>query len=317
MMKNWMGIWIIICFLGCNAERKSPAKNSQTAYEVYVQVLGIAQDAGYPQVNCKKSCCADLLANNETGAYVSSIGLGKSSSKDYYIFDASPDFKYQLANMQKSMNTAELPSGIFLTHAHMGHYTGLMHLGREAMGAQSIPVFGMPKMNAFLSDNGPWSQLVDFKNIALEELQDSVTISLKDDLIVVPLQVPHRDEFSETVGYLINGPQKSLLFIPDIDKWDKWDLNILDLIREVDFALLDGTFYRNGEIFGRDMSEIPHPFIEESVELFNQLEETDRSKIFFIHLNHTNPLLNEASEEYQAFQYSGYQIAKEGQIFAL
>jgi pyrroloquinoline quinone biosynthesis protein B len=126
------------------------------------------------------------------------------------------------------------------------------------------------------------------------------------------LRVPHRDEYSETVGFKIIGPKKSALFIPDIDKWDKWDTSIVNLISEVDYAFLDGTFYDTQEINNRNIEEIPHPFIIESLELFKDLKESDRNKIYYIHLNHTNPLLNSQSKEYKHVVSNGYNVAVEG-----
>ena len=210
-----------------------------------------------------------------------------------------------------------LPNGIFLTHAHMGHYTGLMHLGREALGADGMPVFTMPRMNSFLSGNGPWQQLISLNNIKTIALKNDSSIHLTKHLKITPLLVPHRDEYSETVGYRIEGPRKSMLYIPDIDKWQKWDRDIKAEIERVDYALLDGTFYKNGEIPNRDMSLIPHPFIEESISVFEVLPQIEKEKIYFIHLNHTNPLLNAKSEAYKLFCKSSYNRATEKQIFAL
>ena len=285
--------------------------------DVFVSVLGIVQDAGYPQINCKKSCCVDKWQAGQRLASVSCLGIGDRQSDDFFIVDATPDFKYQLSEMQSIMNTQKMPSGVFLTHAHIGHYTGLMDLGREAMGADSVKVHAMPKMEAFLTNNGPWSQLVSLKNINISPLENNRSEKLTDKLTLIPFIVPHRDEFSETVGYLMTGPSKSMLFIPDIDKWSKWDQDIIQWIAEVDYALLDGTFFRNGEIFGRDMSQIPHPFIEESTQLFDKLPTSEKSKIYFIHLNHTNPLLDRKSEEFKAFNDTEYNLAYEGQVFAL
>ena len=71
----------------------------------------------------------------------------------------------------------------------------------------------------------------------------------------MPFLVPHRDEFSETVGFEIKGENKTAVFIPDIDKWSKWNSDLKELIKRVDYAFLDATFYKNGEIPSRDMSE--------------------------------------------------------------
>ena len=104
-----------------------------------------------------------------------------------------------------------------------------------------------------------------------------------------------------------------MIFIPDIDKWDRWDKDISEIISKVDYAFLDATFYKNGEI-KRDMSEIPHPFVEESMHLFSNLSANDKKKIHFIHFNHTNPLLIEGSDAQKEVSDKGFNLAKEGQI---
>jgi pyrroloquinoline quinone biosynthesis protein B len=193
----------------------------------------------------------------------------------------------------------------------MGHYTGLMYFGREAMGADQIPVYVMPKMGQYLRKNGPWSQLVSLKNIVLEPLGDELPVSFKN-LEITPFLVPHRDEFSETVGFSIKGPQKTALFIPDINKWSEWEKDIVDQVEASDYALIDATFYGDGELPGRDMSKIPHPFVMETMAALSQLSEQQRAKVWFIHMNHTNPLLNLNSEQSKVVRDRGFNIARSG-----
>ena len=225
----------------------------------YVVVLGIAQDGGAPHAACTKECCIHKWDNPQLHNQVSSIGIVDPLTNEVWIIDATPDFSVQLNTL--TMEQKRVFKGVFLTHAHIGHYTGLIHLGREVMGAKEIPVYAMPKMEIFLTNNGPWSQLIELNNIDIKSLKNNTSVSLNDNLSITPFLVPHRDEFSETVGYKIQGPNKSLIFIPDIDKWEKWNINIQDMVHENDFSLLDGTFYDINELPGRDMSKIPHPFI--------------------------------------------------------
>ena len=206
----------------------------------YVVVLGIAQDGGAPHAACEKVCCVDKWNDPSLHNKVSSIGIVDPISNEVWMIDATPDFAEQL-HLLTNNNKREL-KGIFLTHAHIGHYTGLMHLGREVMGAKSTVVNVMPKMESFLRNNGPWSQLVDLNNISLSGLSDNKKVQLNSRLSIIPFKVPHRDEFSETVGYKIEGPSKSLVFIPDIDKWSKWQTDIVDIVENSDYSLLDGTF---------------------------------------------------------------------------
>ena len=234
------------------------------------------------------------------------------------MIDATPDFREQSWRLEnllpgKTLNLA----GIFLTHAHIGHYTGLIHLGREVMNADKLPVFAMPGMRSFLENNGPWSQLVRLQNISLRKLSADSAVILNQRIKITPLPVPHRDEFSETVGFKIEGPQKSLLFIPDIDKWNLWEKDIVKEVKSADHALLDGSFYQNGEIPGRDMSEIPHPFIVESMVTFQDLSLKEKARIHFIHFNHTNPVLLENSKARKSVSENGLGICEEGMVFGL
>lgn len=285
--------------------------NEETAVELVV--LGIAQDAGYPQLNCYKPHCMPAWKDPSLKKLATSLGLIDRQYKKKYLFEATPDIRQQMYQLHTlAADTEYKLDGIFLTHAHMGHYTGLMHLGREAAGTNNIPVYTMPKMKHFLENNGPWSQLVKLKNIVIKQLANQKLLKLTNHISINPILVPHRDEFSETVGYKIFGPNKSVLFIPDINKWDKWNLDIVEEIKKVDYALLDATFYENGEIPNRDMSEIPHPFVAESMQLFKNLSKHNKQKIFFIHFNHSNPLLQKDSIAQKKVISNGYNFAKEG-----
>lgn len=322
MKLSTFTIFILVIFFFANSCTSSKKDNNQSfdtpLTTPFIQVLGIAQDAGFPQANCQKNCCKNVWNQPTKRQKVSCLSIIDPLEKKGWIFDATPDFKDQLYSMENSIVNEKISlAGILLTHAHIGHYTGLMHLGREAMGAKNVPVYTMPRMKNYLENNGPWSQLVDLKNVKLQALQTDSTITLNANIRVKPLQVPHRDEFSETVGFLIETTDKKALFIPDIDKWHLWKKDILPLIKTVDVAYLDGTFFQNGEIPGRDMSEIPHPFIEESMALFESLNTKDKSKVRFIHFNHTNPVLNQNSPANREVKKKGFEIAKEGNIFEM
>jgi pyrroloquinoline quinone biosynthesis protein B len=283
-----------------------------------IVVLGTTQDAGSPQIGCIKDCCKKRFEKQDYSRQVVSLGLFNSSRKTSYLFEATPNIGAQLRLLKTNSKTpTDLPNGIFLTHAHIGHYTGLMYLGKEALNAKQLPVYAMPKMKTFLEKNGPWSQLVNQQNILIQSLSENQALRLDDSVSVTPLLVPHRDEYSETVGFIISGPKKKLLFIPDIDKWEKWNQDINTLIKQVDYALIDATFFDATEINNRPISEIPHPFVVESMERFKTLPVKEKSKVFFIHFNHTNPLLNINSFSYKKVIKAGYNIAQQGQRFLL
>jgi len=283
------------------------------ADNTYIQILGIAQDAGYPQANCYAPHCMRAWQDKSLRRLASSIAIVDEASGSKYLFDATPDVREQLYALHDTAPDGPYRlDGVFLTHAHIGHYTGLMHFGHEASSAKHLPVYAMPRMYEFLSTNGPWDQLVRFGNIRLRALVDERTVTLNDALGVTPFLVPHRKEYSETVGYRIDGPNKSAVFIPDIDKWDRWETDIRDIVRSVDYALLDATFFADGELPGRDMSKILHPFVAESMAMLEDMTDDEKSRVIFIHMNHTNPLLIDGSPEQAEVEKRGFRFAREG-----
>jgi pyrroloquinoline quinone biosynthesis protein B len=286
--------------------------------EIYIQVLGIAQDAGYPQANCYQPHCIRAWEDPALRRLTSSIAVVDTESKNKYLFDATPDIREQLYQLHRAAPDDEFTlGGVFLTHAHIGHYTGLMHFGYEASGSSNVPVYAMPRMLEFLSTNGPWDQLVRYQNIRLMPLSDGTSVSFEKSLRVTPLLVPHRDEYSETVGFRIDGPNKSAVFIPDVDKWERWHTNIRDVVRASDYALIDAAFFADGELPGRDMSKILHPFVSESMALLDDLTDEEKSRVIFIHMNHTNPLLIDGSEAQAEVERRGFRYAREGMRLAL
>ena len=300
---------------GCTKKDISIDKTSKA--NQYITILGTAQDGGFPHIGCQKECC-DLYYKGELPKQkVVSLGLIDKESNQKFLFEATPDISTQLADLEKNhLKTNTIIDGVFITHAHIGHYAGLLYFGREALGKKDIPVHVMPKMKNFLQKNGPWSQLIDLQNIACSDLQKDSTITVSSSLKVTPFLVPHRDEFSETVGYRIDGKNKSALFIPDINKWEVWEKNIVKEVAKVDYAFIDATFYKDGEI-NRPMSEIPHPFIEETIELFKDETIQTKNKVVFIHFNHTNPALQPNSIERNELELLGYRVATEGDVFGL
>lgn len=320
-MKLLLPFFSFILLISCQQNRSLAVETPHVpsvVSETSLVVLGTIQDAGSPHIACKKACCANLFKTTDPLRKVVSLGIIDPENNKTFLFEASPDITSQIKMLKQFANSEkEIPDGIFVTHAHIGHYTGLMYLGKEATNTNQIPVYVMPRMKNFLQNNGPWSQLVSAQNISLQEMENNKEIELTPALKVIPFTVPHRDEFSETVGFKIIGPHKSVLFIPDIDKWQKWETNISEAISEVDYAFVDATFFDGEEISARDISEIPHPFIIESIELFQNLSSEEKQKIHFIHFNHTNPVLNSESDALKTVIENGFNIARTNMILSL
>ena len=312
MKKKYFLILFIISFIGCN-----PNHESQEITKQYITILGTAQDGGFPHIGCQKKCCDDFYKGISLKQKVVSLGLIDRKAQQKFLFEATPDISTQLADLENNhLKTNTIINGVFITHAHIGHYAGLLYFGKEALGKKDTRVYAMPKMKGFLENNGPWSQLVTDQNIVFSDLKKDSIVPVSNALKVMPFLVPHRDEFSETVGYKIEGKNKSALFIPDINKWSLWEKNIVEEVKKVDYAFLDATFFKEGEI-NRPMSEVPHPFIVETVDLFKNESLTTKNKVIFIHFNHTNPALQPNSKERNELTLLGYKFATEGERFEL
>ena len=294
-----------IVLAGCASTISPPPETSS-----YTVVLGIAQDGGYPQAGCNRADCVEGWRKPHLRKRVASLAIVDPQTNQRWIIDATPDFPSQLRTLEEIAPRAPaspLLDGILLTHAHMGHYIGLAQLGREVIGARNIAVHAMPRMRDFLERNGPWDQLVRLKNIDLRSLTAGAEIALNERIRVTPLLVPHRDEYSETVAFIVRGPARSILWLPDIDKWEKWDRSLEEVLAGVDVAYLDGTFYSADELPGRDLREIPHPLIQETISRLAQSPLRDRVR--FIHLNQSNPLLQRPM--------TGVVVAEEGERVSL
>ena len=266
-------------------------------------LLGNAQDAGVPQAGCGCDNCRAAWANGAQN-WVSALGLLDADSAEWFLIDATPDFREQFHAMQIAAGPARL-AGILITHAHIGHYTGLIHLGYEVMAARDVPVYGTQRVIDFLSGHAPWRQLVTQRNITLRRLAPGEWHSLTPALAVQPLNVPHRDEWSDTVCFIARGAARSLLYLPDIDSWDAWDRPVQDMVGSVDIALLDGSFFSPDELPGRDLAAIGHPLVVDTARRLHGLG-TD---VRFIHLNHSNPLLR-SSPEREWLESRGFRIGQ-------
>ena len=276
-----------------------------------IHVLGTAQDGGYPHAGCQNLCCSSVWNSPELHRLPSSIAAIDQDKKKFYLFDVTPNIKEQLYRLEDY--NCEL-AGIFITHAHIGHYLGLMDLGLEIMNTKKIPVYIMHRMRNFILNNQPMIQLVKNNNIELIELQNNQNI-LFDNLSVIPFEVPHRNELSETVGFRLLLSDQSIIFLPDIDDWNSWKVNLEEFVVDNDILFLDGTFYDKNEIKLRDVSKIPHPEIIDTMDRLSALSKLDRKRVHFIHLNHTNDALRKNTIAYKNIIKEGFSIASENQKF--
>jgi pyrroloquinoline quinone biosynthesis protein B len=254
-------------------------------------LLGTAQDGGLPQAGCECAHCRAARADSAQRRRVACLGLVDRTARQSWLIDATPDLPDQLHTLSQAAPECPL-AGIALTHAHAGHYAGLIHLGREAWNTQGLPVYASPRMASFLRANAPWSQLVALDNVRLRPLAAGQAVRLSPRLSLVPVPVPHRDEFSDTLAFEVHGPARRLFYCPDIDAWDRWDRDLRAFVAGMHVALLDGTCFSAEELPGRDLASIPHPLVTDTA---GRLAGVD-CDVRLIHLNHSNPLVRAGPE---------------------
>ncbi len=298
------------------------SKNPGQAGNVLVKVIGTAQDGGIPHIGCFCSNCQRALKKPQFSRFISSLALFDLTENKTILVDATPDIRAQTMMIRERMNPKKTtnrywPDGILLTHAHIGHYTGLMFYGYEALSTDRLPIYCSKRMNDFLTQNGPWSQLVGQKNILAKTISPGKRFSVTSQISILALQVPHRDEYSDTLGFQIKGPNRSLLYIPDIRNWKIWDRSVVEEVQKVDIALLDGTFFSPEELPSRDLSSIGHPFILDSMKILSEIAQSGKTQIFFTHLNHSNLALDPDGDARKMIEKNAFALAEDGMEFSL
>jgi pyrroloquinoline quinone biosynthesis protein B len=290
-----------------------------------VVVLGTAQDGGMPQTGCEHALCAAARRDPKLARHVASLAIHVPATGHTFLVDATPDLPAQIEEVHTFRRFPEGKTdrapfdGVLLTHAHIGHYLGLAHFGFESLNTKDLPVHCSPRMAEYLRTNGPWSQLVRLGNVELEVFQPGQWFSLGDGISVKAFQVPHRDEYSDTMAFLIRGPKRTLLYVPDTDTWKTWTRPPAQVIEEekVDYALLDATFYSPDELPDRDVTKIKHPLVTDSMELLGPLVKAGKAKVWFTHLNHSNPALDPKSEARKNIEAKGFRVLDEADEFEL
>jgi pyrroloquinoline quinone biosynthesis protein B len=286
---------------------------------IIVKVLGTAQDAGVPHANCHCHHCLLAIKQPRLKRYPAALAIMVPQKHEWHLVDATPDIRDQIEMVRSEYPDMGLMKSVILTHAHIGHYTGLMFLGREAISSKSLPVYAGTEMTNVLRNHVPWKQLVDLHNIEIKRIASEQSFELDDHVAIMPIEVPHRNEYSETFGFIFSGMNKRLLYIPDIDQWEEWDKELQEIVSSVDYCLLDGTFYSEDELKsrGRDLKEIPHPRITHTMDFLMDIAQSQATEIYFTHFNHTNPVVNPNHQVRIEIKEKGFYIAEEGIEFHL
>jgi len=302
----------------------TPAGAPGRRVDPYALVLGTAQDAGFPQVGCYTDLC-DLgrkLHAEGRGRFVSSLALVDPDLGEYFLVDATPDITRQIDLIDepgfRERAAARRPfDGIFLTHAHIGHYAGLAVLGNEGIAITDTPVYCTGAMADFLATNEPWAFMVRQGRIIPTPLETDRWVRVGERLEVQLWRVPHRDELADTVAFVFRGPSRTLLFLPDINDWRAWERDLASTVASLDVALLDASFWSLDEVPGRTIDDLPHPLIPQTMERLQGVVDRGDAEVVLTHLNNSNPVLDPGSPERAEVERRGFGLAREGMRFEL
>ena len=293
---------------------------------VKVTILGTAQDAGIPQAGCSCKRCINAHNFPEYKKYPVSIGIeGCDGSK--HLLEITRNLPEQLKEWSGEVEPLGIfvPETVTITHLHLGHIEGIGQFGKPVMNTSDLPIYLSEKNRESIEQRNDIQLMIKERNIKFEPQKYNHSFQPKEDcgfkLRLIP--IPHRSELGDTAGIIIEGKKKNLLFLPDQDSWEKTlesfsvkDIRELFTLLEIDIAWIDGTFWNLKELPGRNLKEIPHPIIEESLELLGMRRPED-PEVSFIHLNHSNPVNDNDSMERKLVQSRGWSVCERNQTVTL
>mgnify|MGYP001464273517 CR=1 FL=1 len=303
---------------------------------MYIRVLGAAAGGGFPQWNCNhpNSRLARSKSKNAISRTQSSIAIS-IDSKRWFIFNASPDLRQQLWENPELMPSKEdvlrySPiMGVVLTNADVDHTAGLINL-RES---QSFNLYGTNRVLEVLKKNSIFNVLNPkfVKRIGLElnkPISLKYTNNKESGITIIPFAVPGKvalwleDESKgpnfgsveeDTIALEIKGPEgdTKFFYIPACAHMPNW---LKEKINNSNLVLFDGTLWTDDEMIkdkvgiktGKRMGHMSMSGKDGSIEAFKGL---NIKRKVFIHINTTNPVLLEKSEERKFASNSGWQIS--------
>ena len=307
-----------------------------------VKVLGSGAGGGFPQWNCGCSNCNGLRAAKLHGSPRTQTQIAFSvNSKAWFVLNASPDLRAQILatpELAPPEGTRHSPiAGVFLPSADVDSIMGLLHL-REFT---PFRIFATPAVQQIVRAENTIFRVLDramppvqWLGISMRPQFARVDSDPREDssfrCSAVPLGGAYPDYVSDAlrgslpadqavVGLLVEQGEKRLFFAPSLpgqnQEWKK-------LAESSDLVFLDGTFWSDDELIratgsGKTARAIGHLPLSGTDGLLQQFSGTGRGRRVLIHINNTNPILDEDSTEYHQVREMGWEIAHDGMEFVL
>ena len=303
-----------------------------------ITILGSAAGGGFPQWNCACANCVRLRAGQlHSLARSQAEVVVCSDAGECYLINASPDLRAQILStsfLRPARTPRHTPiTGILLTSADVDSIAGLLHL-REF---QPLRIYSTPSVRRIaleenrifhvLDRSNPPAVWQDFPPNAWFPLPSAGSPSGESSIRcrVVPLGGAYPDYISEglrgslppgeaVIGLVLEEGGKQVFCAPALPAssgdWKDW-------ARSSHLCLLDGTFWRDNELVLAGVSsktarEIGHVPLSGSGGLLEEFGPPTRGRRVLIHVNNTNPILDEDSPEHREVRDAGWEIAYDG-----
>ena len=301
---------------------------------MHVKVLGSAAGGGFPQWNCACSNCRRLRGGQFNGRPRSQTQVAISEDgHDWFLLGASPDLRAQIEacpELHPREGARSSPiSGVVLTASELDHVLGLLLL-REF---HPLTVYATASVTRILRETNSMFRMLDrgpqqaqwhivrpnesFRLVRASGEATAMTCTPVPLRASYPAYVERPEDFTASeaaLGMIISAGQKKLSFFPNVGSITP---QLRAWLATSDLVLFDGTFYEEDELrqlvdsapLAKEMGHIPVGGDQGSL---RQLPELDGRRKLFIHINNTNPMLDEAGPQYRAVRAAGWELAEDG-----
>lgn len=298
---------------------------------MYIYVLGSAAGGGFPQWNCNCPNCHGVRTGSiqAKARTQSSIAVSENGT-DWVLLNASPDIRQQLFEFKAAQPARKLRdtgiTSVILMDSQLDHTTGLLTL-REGC---PMNVWCTEMVHQDLTSGFPVFNMLKHWNGGLQYHEINPTQAFKVDgfenLEFLPLIIksaappysPHRNDphDGDNIALIIKDhkTQKQLFYAPGLGKIDD---QIMQIMQSSDCVMIDGTLWTDDEMqqtgvgtkTGREMG---HLYISGEGGSLSYLNQLNTPKKVLIHINNTNPILNENSSQFAELKANGVEVAYDG-----
>jgi pyrroloquinoline quinone biosynthesis protein B len=301
-----------------------------------VKILGSAAGGGFPQWNCACTNCRMVRIGKFAGRPRAQAQVAVSpDGRSWFLLGASPDLRIQIeksADLHPKQGTRRGSpfAGVILSCAELDHVLGLLHL-REL---QPFTVYATPSVTSILREQNTMFRMLNrvpdqviWQNLHPGD-EFSLTLPSGEEAGLDCRAIPISDRYPSyvcrpdklnpgdaTIGLILTSKNgRSLGYFPGVGTITE---ELLKLLQSLDLLLFDGTFWSEDELIqlrgsGQSAHDMGHIPVGGEFGSLRQLAGLRSRRKLYIHINNTNPMLNEAGPEYRAVRDAGWDLAEDG-----